>query len=78
MDALIANAFLNRSSSERAQLIGRARQFIQDDNFVNILNLIDINDTKGHTTRAICRQFNAFGHLRAQVEEWIRPYTTKE
>lgn len=72
MDALIANAFLKLSGSERAQLIGRARQYIQDDNFVNILNLIDINDKKGHTTRAVCRQFNAFGHLRAQVEEWLR------
>jgi hypothetical protein len=71
MDALIANAFLARSGSERAQLIGRARQFIQDDNFVNILNLIDINDKKGHTTRAICRQFAAFSHLRSQVESWI-------
>jgi hypothetical protein len=72
MDALIANAFLSKSGSDRAQLIVRARQYIQDDNFVNILNLIDINDKKGQTTRAVCRQFNAFGHLRAQVEEWLR------
>jgi AraC-like DNA-binding protein len=72
MDSLIANALLHKSSGERAQLIGRARQYIQDDNFVNLLNLIDINDRKGDQIRKVCRQFTAFTGIRSQVEAWLR------
>jgi AraC-like DNA-binding protein len=72
MDSLVANALLHRSGAERAQLIGRARQYIQDDNFVNLLNLIDINDRKGDQIRKVCRQFAAFGHLRDQVTRWTK------
>lgn len=72
MDSLVANGLLRKSGSERAQLIGRARQYIQDDNFINLLNLIDINDRKGDQIRKVCRQFSAFSHLRTQVEAWLR------
>lgn len=72
MDSLVANALLHKSGAERAQLIGRARQYIQDDNFINLLNLIDINDRKGDQIRKVCRQFATFSYLREQVIQWLR------
>ena len=72
MDSLIANTLLHKSSGERARLIASARQHIKDDNFINLLNLIDINDRKGDQIRKVCRQFNVFVGIRPQVEAWLR------
>lgn len=72
MDSLVANGLIAKSGAERARLIGNARQYIQDDNFINLLNLVDINDRKGDQIRKVCRQFAAFSHLREQVTRWLR------
>lgn len=62
------------SGGEKAQLIGRATQFITNANFINLLNLIDINDKSGKTINNVCKQLVAFNGDRLlcqQVQIWL-------
>ena len=75
IDSLVLTAFTNATPVERARLIGTARNFITDDGFINLLNNIDINDTKGSQIRNVAIQMRAFigvPGLKEQVEEWLR------
>lgn len=75
MDSLIARGLLSRSPAERSVLIGRARNFVDNDQFINMLNLVDINDRKGDATRRLCRQlavFSAIPGLEAKIRAWLQ------
>ena len=59
-------------ASEAASLIGRARQYIKNDDFVNLLNSYDLNNKSND--RMLILQFNSFANvpgLKAQVNEWF-------
>jgi hypothetical protein len=73
MDSLVLNALLNKSGAERAALIGRARNYIHNDMFINLLNQINVNDKTGGHIRLLARQFamfNAVPNLRDEVQAW--------
>jgi len=75
IDSLVLTAFTRASPIERARLIGTARNFITNDGFINLLNNIDINDSKGSQIRNVCIQMRAFisvPGLKEQVVEWLR------
>ena len=73
MDSLVANGLIARSSGERAQLIGRARQYIQDDNFINLLNLIDVNNRASFAKPCnMLRAFEGIPDMRARIAAWLR------
>jgi hypothetical protein len=58
---------------EAASLIGRARQYIKNDDFVNLLNSYDLNNKSND--RMLILQFNSFASvpgLKAQVNEWLQ------
>lgn len=74
MDSLVAHGLLSRSPADRAALIGRARNYIDNDQFINMLNLVDINDRKGDATRKLCRQlavFSAVPGLETKIRAWL-------
>jgi hypothetical protein len=57
---------------EAASLIGRARQYIKNDDFVNLLNSYDFNNKSND--RMLILQFNSFANipgLKVQVNEWF-------
>ncbi len=59
-------------ASEAASLIGRSRQYIKNDDFVNLLNSFDLNNKSND--RMLILQFNSFANvpgLKAQVNEWF-------
>lgn len=74
VDSLVLTAFTRASPVERARLIGTARNFITNDAFINLLNNIDVNDSKGSQIRSVCVQMRAFigvPGLQEQVETWL-------
>ena len=69
------------SPPERATLIGRMRKFIDNDMFINLFSLFDVNDdllkNKSRVTNLynICNTLQAFNSvpgLPAQVRVWLR------
>jgi hypothetical protein len=69
------------SPPARATLIGRARQHIPNDMFLNLLTLFDVNDdllrNKSRPTNLynVCNLMSAFNGvpgLPAQVRTWLR------
>jgi hypothetical protein len=57
---------------EATSLIGRARQYIKNDDFVNLLNSYDLNNKSND--RMLILQFNSFANvpgMKAQVNEWF-------
>jgi hypothetical protein len=65
----------------RAALIGRLRKYVQDDTFINLFSLFDVNDdllrNKSRPTNLynIChllQAFNGVPGLPAQVRAWLR------
>jgi UV DNA damage repair endonuclease len=48
----VKTKFVSKSSSERAQMIATARQYVNNDRLLNLLQNIDINDVniKNKTT----------------------------
>jgi len=71
MDTLILSKFLRASPAQRAQWIGSAPQYIQNDGFINLLNMIDINDKKGDTIRHVARLSAAFTNLLQDAKKWL-------
>ena len=75
MDIIVGQKFLRSSGMERARLKGNCAQFVKNDNFVNIIENIDINDKKGIQISRTCTllsSFNSQKDLWDQVEEWLR------
>jgi hypothetical protein len=75
MDIIVGQKFLRSSGVDRARLKGNCAQFVKNDNFVNIVENIDINDKKGTQISRICTQLAAFNSQKGlwdQVEEWLR------
>jgi hypothetical protein len=70
MESLVRNAMVGASGSMRAQLIGSASRYITDNNFVNLLQNIDINNPKKYNY-GIFRAFDAVPGLAAQVRSWL-------
>ena len=74
MNQQVKSVLSGMNGSERAQLIGRATQFITNSNFINMLNLIDINDKTGKNINNVCNQLAAFNGdriLSEQVQNWL-------
>lgn len=80
MEGAVQLRFLQMNSAERAAWIGRVRQHVQNDQFINLLSNVDINDTnpknRGSPTSIyfICQQLSAFNGvpgLPKQVSGWI-------
>jgi UV DNA damage repair endonuclease len=69
MNNQVKHAFIRKSSSERAQMIGTVRQYVTNDQFLNLLQNIDINDidvkNKNKPTNIywICGQLAAFNGI---------------
>jgi len=75
MDVVVSQKFLRSSGMERARLKGNCAHFVKNDNFVNIVENIDINDKKGNQISRTCTllsSFNSQKDLWDQVEEWLR------
>lgn len=65
---------LNRlDSSGRAQLLSRAPIYITDSNFLNTLNMIDVNN-KATFSRActMLRAFEGVPDMRSKIAAWLR------
>jgi hypothetical protein len=77
MNRQVAAKFQSISSAERALLIGSVHHFVSDSGFGNILQNMDVNDTKGRGPRSlhfICSQlaaYNTIPGLAAQVTAWL-------
>jgi hypothetical protein len=74
MESVIAAAFMARGGWARAELIGRAREYIDNDMFINALNSIDINEMNPANMRRSCGHFVAFNSvpgLALQVRKWL-------
>jgi hypothetical protein len=71
MDTLILSKFLRASPAQRAQWIGSAPQYIQNDGFINLLNMMDINDKKGDTIRNVAKLSTAFNGLLENAKKWL-------
>lgn len=65
---------LNRlDSSGRAQLIARAPQYITDANFLNLLNLIDVNNKASFARPcSMLRAFESVPDMRSKIVAWLR------
>jgi hypothetical protein len=75
MDIIVGQKFLRSSGMDRARLKGTCASYVKNDNFVNIIENIDINDKKGTQISRICAQLSSFNsqkELWNQVEEWLR------
>lgn len=75
MDVVVGQKFLRSTAQQRALLKGKCAQFVKNDNFVNIIENIDINDRQGNQITRTCLQLAAFNsqkELWDQVEEWLR------
>jgi len=58
---------------EAASLIGRARQYITNDQFINLLTSYDLNNKSND--KMLILQFNAFASvpgLKDQVNAWFK------
>ncbi len=67
-------AFMSRGAWSRAELIGRAPDYIQNDAFINALNTIDINEMNPSILRrkfSIFAAFSSVTGLDAQVRKWL-------
>jgi len=74
MNQQFSSVLSGMNGSEKAQLIGRATQFVTNANFINLLNQIDINDRTGKSINNVCRQLVAFNGdkvLCEQVQRWL-------
>jgi hypothetical protein len=77
MNRQVAAKFESISPAERALLIGSVHHFVSESGFGNILQNLDINDTKGRGPRSlhfVCSQlaaYNTFPGLAAQVTAWL-------
>ena len=81
MNNQVTAKFVNMSSGQRAQMIASARQYINNDQFLNLLQNIDINDvniknktkpTNIYWISAQLAAFNGIPQLCAQVDSWLR------
>ena len=70
MESLVRNAMIGASGAARAQLIGSATRYITDNNFVNLLQNIDINNPKKFNY-GVFRAFDPVPGLLAQVRNWL-------
>ena len=70
MDSTVRNAMLSASAPRRAQLIASASRHITDNNFVNLLQNIDINAPKKFNY-AMFAAFTSVPGLREQVTAWL-------
>ena len=62
----------SKSPGDAARLIGNASQYINDSNFINVLNQYDLNSKKNDAR--IAQQLNAFigiPGLSAKVQQWL-------
>lgn len=77
MNRQVSAKFNSISAAERAQLIGSVHNFVSNNAFGNLLQNLDINDTKGRGPRSLhflCNQlaaFNSIPGLAAQVTPWL-------
>lgn len=72
MPQRIYGFLLRESPASRAHFIGKARQYIQNDNLINLLEKLDVNDMNG--TVRFSYQFVAFEGtpgLNQQVTAWM-------
>lgn len=70
MESLVQNAMIGATGAARAQLIGAASRYITDNNFVNLLQNIDINAPKKFNY-GMLRAFDAVPGLAIQVRAWL-------
>jgi len=62
----------SKSPGDAMRLIGTAPQYINDTNFINILNQFDFNNKRNDIQ--IAQQLNAFVSvpgIRERVQEWL-------
>jgi hypothetical protein len=80
MNVKIRTAFIVKTPAQRAQMISSARSYINNDQFLNLLQNVDINDvnvknnTKPTSIYWITSQlaaFNAVPGLVTQVTKWL-------
>lgn len=80
MNNQVKSAFLRKSSGERAQMISSARQYVKHDQFLNIIQNLDINDvdtrnkhksTSIYWISAQLAAFNGVVDVCTQVNEWL-------
>lgn len=77
MNRQVSAKFESISSAERAHLIGSVHKYVSDSGFGNLVQNIDINNTKGRGPGSlyfVCSQlaaFNSNSELVAQVSNWL-------
>ena len=72
MSLNIIQELRKKPSFEAARLIGNARQYIQNDNLINLLNQYDFNNKKNDNI--LIKQLNMFiviPDIRNQITLWL-------
>lgn len=81
MEGAIQRRFLQMNSGERAVWIGKIRQHVNNDQFVNLFANLDVNDTNPKNRGSpssiyfACNQvraFNGIPGLPVQVSAWLK------
>jgi hypothetical protein len=68
----IVQTLRNKQVFEVSRLIGNARNYINNDSFINLLNQYDLNSNKND--RVLIQQFNMFlgvPGLNEQIDKWL-------
>jgi len=84
MNNKIRTAFIIKTAAQRAQMISSARTYISNDQFLNLLQNVDVNDanvknnakpTSIYWITAQLAAFNEVPGLAAQVTKWLAAST---
>jgi hypothetical protein len=73
IDSLVMIAMYNSSSTVRAQMIGNARVYIKNLQFINLIENIDINNPRTFNYSQFAA-FDTLPELSEQVGKWIAAY----
>jgi hypothetical protein len=73
IDSLVMIAIYNSSSTVRAQMIGNARLYITNLQFINLLANIDINNPRTFNYSQLAA-FDTLPGISEQVAKWIAAY----
>ena len=73
LENLVMIAMYNSSSTVRAQMIGNARTYIRNLQFINLLENIDINNPRTFNYSQLSA-FDTLPELSEQVAKWIAAY----
>ena len=83
MESQFLNKYRTLNSGTRAQMVGSIRNFVKNDQFVNMVSGLNVNDidpknkTKPDNIYFVCSQMTAFASIpnfKEEVKMWLNTY----